>query len=140
MAEARAGGNELRNGSTEPGKVFRAMRDDPSGGPMVGPTARTLGVRPGDDLPVVGGRVNPGTGGMSVAPDSPMNLPAHRRPPQFGGSGKDPVWGIDTGSIGGDIVYRRDKPTHGLFEPAGEMSIEAFQKALADLAPRWLKL
>ena len=26
--------------------LFRAMREDPAGTPMVGPTARTLGVRP----------------------------------------------------------------------------------------------
>ncbi len=76
---------------------------------------------------------------MSVAPDRPMNLPAHRRPPQFGGTGKDPVWGIHTDLLGGDVVFRQDKPTHGLFEPAREMSIEEFQQALADLAPKWFK-
>ena len=107
---------------------------------MVGPTARTLGVRPGDDIPVVAGRVSPGTGGMSVVPDNPMNLPDHRRPVPLGGTGKDPIWGIDRGSLGGDVVYRQDKPTHGLFEPAREMSLDEFQEALADLASRWFKL
>jgi hypothetical protein len=106
----------------------------------VGPTARTLGVRPGDDIPIVGGRVSPGTGGLSVAPDRPTNLPDHRRPPRLGGTGKDPVWGIDADSLGGDVVFRQDKPTHGLFEPAREMSIEEFQEALADLASRWFKI
>lgn len=118
-------------------KVYRAMKEDPDGGPMVGPTARTLGVRPGDDIPVVAGRVKPGTGGMSVAPDGPMNLPDHRRPPKLGGSGKDPVWEITIDSLGHDVVYRQDKPNHGLFEPAREMSIDEFQEALAALAPRW---
>ena len=37
------------------------------------------------------------------------------------------------------MVFRQDKPTHGLFEPAREMSIEEFQQALADLAPKWFK-
>lgn len=120
--------------------VFRAMREDPAGGPLVGPTARTLGVRPGDDIPVVGGRVGPGTGGLSVAPGVPSNLPDHRRPPQFGGTGKDPVWEIDADSLGGDVAFRQDKPTHGLFEPAREMSIDEFQEALADLASRWVKI
>jgi hypothetical protein len=77
---------------------------------------------------------------MSVVPDSPMNLPAHRRPPHWGGSGKDPIWGIDIGSLGPAVVFRQDKPTHGLLEPAREMSIGAFQKALADLASNWFKL
>jgi hypothetical protein len=90
-------------------------------------------------MPVVGGGVSPGTGGLSVAPDNPMNLPEHRRPARFGGTGKDPVWGIDVGDLGGDVIYRQDKPTHGLFEPAREMSIGEFQEALADLAPRWFK-
>jgi hypothetical protein len=107
---------------------------------MVGPTARTLGVRPGDDIPVVAGRVSPGTGGMSVAPDTAMNLPDHRRPPNFGGTGKDPVWGITIDSLGNDLIFHQDKPNHGLFEPAREMSIDEFQQALADLAPRWVQL
>jgi hypothetical protein len=68
-----------------------------------------------------------------------MNLPDHRRPAQLGGTGKDPVWGFDTGLLGRDVVFRQDKPAHGLFEPAREMSIDEFQKALADLASRWLK-
>jgi hypothetical protein len=91
-------------------------------------------------MPVINGRVGPGTGGMSVVPDSPMNLPDHRRPPQLGGTGKDPVWGIDIGSLGGDVIFRQDKPTHGLFEPAKEMSIEEFQESLAALASKWFKL
>lgn len=119
--------------------VFRAMREDPAGGPLVGPTARALGVRPGDDIPVIDGRVGPGTGGLSVAPDFPRNLPEHRRPPHLGGTGKDPVWGLDADSVAGDVVFRQDKSTHGLFEPAREMSIEEFQEALANLASQWVK-
>src|SRR5690242_21251496 len=96
--------------------VYRAMREDPAGGPMVGPTARTLGVRPGDDILVVAGQVSPGTGGVSVAPDSPMSLPDHRRPPELGGTGKDPVWGIDIDSLGDRVNFRQDKSNHGLLE------------------------
>jgi hypothetical protein len=107
---------------------------------MTGPTARTLGVRPGDDVPVVAGRAGPGTGGMSVAPDRPTNLPDHRRPPKFGGTGKDPDWEISIDSLGDDLTFRQDKPNHGLFEPAREMSIEEFQEALADLAFLWSKI
>jgi hypothetical protein len=77
---------------------------------------------------------------MSVVPDSPMNLPDHRRPPQLGDTGKDSVWKFDIGLLGGDVVFRQDKPAHGLFEPAREMPIDEFQKALADLASRWLEL
>jgi len=115
------------------------MREDLDGGPMPGPTARTLGVRPGDDLAIVNGMVSPQTGGMSVAPDQPTNLPAHRRSPQFGGTGKDPVWKLESDGLGKDLVFRQDKAAHGLIEPAREMSIEDYQQALADLSPRWSK-
>lgn len=118
--------------------VYRAMREDTNGGPMVGPTARTLGVRPGDDIPVIAGRVKPGTGGMSVALDDPANLPNHRRPPRFGGTGKDPVWEITIDRLGVDLIFGQGRPTHGLFEPAREMSIDEFQRALAVLAPMWI--
>src|SRR5262245_48897386 len=94
------------DGSCSPGgaagrMVYRAMREDPGGGPAIGPTARTLGVRPGVDIPVTSGQVQPNTGGMSVAPDRPENLPPLRRPPAYGGSGKDPVWAIRTDQLGG---------------------------------------
>jgi hypothetical protein len=107
---------------------------------MVNPSARSLGVRPGDDIPVINGRVSPGSGGMSVAPDGPMHLPDHRRPPNFGGTGKDPVWEIAIDSLGNDLIFRQDKPNHGLVEPAREMSIDEFQQALAGLAPKWVQL
>src|SRR6266849_6521093 len=80
------------SGGTARGKIlYRSMRDDPAGGPLVGPTARTLGVRPHVDIPVLVGQVRPNTGGMSVAPDHPGTLHPLRRPPAQGGSGKDPV-------------------------------------------------
>jgi hypothetical protein len=120
--------------------VYRAMQESPGGGPMIGPTARTLGVRPGVDIPVVAGRVSPGTGGLSVAPHSVMNLPDHRRPPALGGTGKDPVWGFDLDSLGSDLTFRQDKVHHGLFEPAREMSIDELQAAIAAMAPGWTKL
>src|SRR6266545_1706182 len=68
--------------------VYRAMREDAAGGPAIGPTARTLGVRPAVDVPVSSGQVRPNTGGMSVAPDRPENLPFLRRPAAYGGAGK----------------------------------------------------
>ena len=54
-----------------------------------------------------------------------MNLPDHRAPfPKFGGTGKDPVWGITIDWLGDDLIFRQDKPNHGLFKPAREMSID----------------
>ena len=134
-------GEEAHLGAPQSGRIlYRAMREDPAGGPMVGPTARTLGVRPNVDIPVVAGQVQPNTGGMSVAPDRPENLHPLRRPPAYGGSGKDPMWCIPVAALGGDLRFRQDSSTHGLVEPARPMSISELQKALQATKPSWKKL
>ena len=134
-------GEEGYSGGTAPSRiVYRAMREDRAGGPTVGPTARTLGVRPNVDIPVIAGQVRPNTGGMSVAPDRPENLHPLRRPRAYGGSGKDPVWYISIDLLGGDLQFREDSARHGLIEPARTMSIDDLQKALAATKPYWKKL
>jgi hypothetical protein len=120
--------------------LFRAMREDRAGGPMVGPSARTLGVRPQVDIPVVAGQVRPNTGGMSVAPDHPGNLHPLRRPVALGGAGKDPVWYIAVTALGSDLQFRQDSATHGLIEPARTMALDDLQKALEATKPNWKKL
>lgn len=46
----------------------------------------------------------------------------HRRPPEFGGTGKDPVWAISTDNLGPDLVYVPDSSTHGTIKPNRPMS------------------
>jgi hypothetical protein len=92
------------------------------------------------DIPVAAGQVRPNTGGMSVAPDSPAKLHPLRRPPAYGGLGKDPVWAIRIDQLGGDLQFRQDSPTHGLIEPVWDMSLDDFQQALAQTRPFWAKL
>ena len=116
------------------------MREDRAGGPMVGPSARTLGVRPNVDIQIMAGQVRPNAGGMSVAPDRPENLHPLRRPPAHGGLGKDPVWYIAIDLLGGDLQFHQDSATHGLIEPARDMPIAAFQRALEATKPCWKKL
>jgi RHS repeat-associated protein len=123
-------------GSASP-MLFRGMKNA-DGLPAVGPTARTLGVRPRSDIPVDGvGMVRPNTGGMSVAP-SPGALPPHRRPPEFGGTGKDPVWGIRADQLGPDLRYVPDGPTHGTIQPSRAMTIDEFQRALCSTGVCWV--
>lgn len=127
-------------GGTGGRMVYRAMREDTLGGPVVGPTARSLGVRSGVDIPILAGQVQPATGGMSVAPDRPENLHPLRRPAAYGGSGKDPVWCLSLDVLGGDLQFRQDTPTHGLIEPARGMSLADYEQALAATKPHWKKL
>ena len=73
--------------------MFRAMKQDSDGYPLVGRSGRMLGVRvdgPFQDLPVAkDGTVAPKTGGMSVALEESHNLPKHRLPRSLGGEGRD---------------------------------------------------
>jgi RHS repeat-associated protein len=74
-----------RVATSESQTLYRGMRTGADAAPETGPTARTLGARPNTDIPVNSdGTVQPGTGGMSVSPNSPSNLPPFRRPPEFG--------------------------------------------------------
>lgn len=120
--------------------LYRAMREDVDGLPMLGRTARTLGIRLDVDIPVVAGLVQALTGGMSVAPDHPGNLHSLRRPPAYGGRGKDPVWFIVSDDLDADLTFRLDHPTHGVIEPARSMPIGEYELALERTRPVWKKL
>ncbi|MFT4173775.1 MAG: RHS repeat-associated core domain-containing protein [Rhodocyclaceae bacterium] len=117
-------------------KIARGMVDD-DGSPKVGPSARELGARPGTDIKVdSNGNVHPNSGGISVAPN-PDSLPRHRKPPEFGGIGKDPVWEIDTSDLGNDLKHVPDSPFHGTIQPRRTMSLEEYQEALASTKDKW---
>ena len=148
-----SGGAGSGGGGGGPTLLYRAMKEGPGGQPLLGPTARTLGVRTvppsgiskpfTPDISVAGGKVKPGGGGMSVTPDDPALLPTHRKPASLGGTGSDPVWVIEEGSLGPQLQHRRDptKPTrHGYVEPAKEMSLADYEQAIAATVEFWRKL
>jgi hypothetical protein len=119
--------------------LYRAMK--PHGDrPLVEQSARGLGVRTEglvrDVNPDAEGRVHPGEG-MSVAPDDPLFLDPHRRPAEFGGTGKDPVWEISDEALPGSLVVRLDAPDHGLIEPRAPIELAAYREALAETSPEW---
>jgi len=125
------------------GPIFRGMKDD-GGKPKIEPSARGLGARPGTgprtDIPVdSNGMVHPDTGGISASP-TPDDLPKHRKPPEFGGTGKDPVWKIDTDELGDNLKYVPDKPGHGTIQPSKSMTLDEYQKALANLQDKFKKV
>ena len=124
-------------------KLFRSMKEDVNGLPMVGPGGRMLGVRTGDDptpdvLAVQDSDVIlPNQGGMSVAPDNPRHLLRHRRPQGLGGTGLDPVWSLETTELGPNLQFRQDSPTHGVIEPQRAMTLQQYQAALSATRTRW---
>lgn len=120
--------------------LFRSMRKDMDGRPLVAPTARGLGLRAAEIIVSNDGFVAPGAGGMSVSPATPLHLPPYRRPPKYGGDGKDPVWKLDTADLPNSVTYRPDEgpePTHGLLEPAWAMTLEDFELGLAETRDSW---
>ncbi|MCE9567347.1 MAG: hypothetical protein K8U57_35550 [Planctomycetes bacterium] len=129
-------------------KIYRSMTPDVDGMPVVGRSARALGIRTpieagsGDpDVTAIASDeiIQPGMGGMSVAPDDPANLPPFRRPAVLGGRGKDPVLVIDTSDLGPDLQFRQDSAKHGLIEPARPMTLTEFELALASTRAKWVR-
>jgi hypothetical protein len=122
-------------------RLYRSMKAASDGRPEPGRTARTLGVRPDIDIPVgVDGVVLGGEGGMSVAPDSPGNLPAHRRPAEHGGTGKDPIWELDVADLGDELRYREDPlmpGVHGFVEPVLPTTFDAYESAVLATRRAW---
>jgi len=117
------------------------MKVSDDGLPQPGRSARTLGVRPGVDIEIdADGLVRDGGAGMSVAPGSAMNLPEHRRPPEFAGTGKDPVWEFDSAAVGEFLRYREDPlmpGEHGFMEPSSSMTFERYESALFATREAW---
>lgn len=119
--------------------MFREMAADDAGGPANGP--EDLGVRIGVDIrPDFNGNVHPGRGGMSVAPDDPMHLHPHHRPPSLFGTGTKPVWQVARSALPILLSFRPDpkKPAlHGFVEPATEMLLLKYEGHLHETAPAW---
>ena len=125
--------------------LYRGMREDSDGKPLIGESARTLGARENVDIQTHNDNVNPNTGGMSVSPFTPFNLPTHRRPPNLGGTGSNPVWCIDVLNIEFHLLlqYRPDPANvtgHGFIEPSMEMPFTMYQTSLASTKQMWNKV
>lgn len=117
-------------------KLYRAMKADRLlNKPKIGDTARELGIRiTGEllDIKLINNYILPDDGGMSVSPNSPSNLPEHRRK-------KDPVWEIDSVYLKQfGVRYCEDKLNkHGLIKPIDEMTLPEYQQAIAKTQNYW---
>jgi hypothetical protein len=119
------------------------MKEAADGLPATGDTFGQLGVRPfranrrGDVLAAAPtDTVRPGEGGMSVAADSPGNLPAHMRPP----AAQHPIWEIDDTHLGEGLAAHPAGPPHYHVGPAREMTLAELQALLAATRTRWIRV
>jgi hypothetical protein len=142
---------------------FRGMAAQ-NEGPKIGRSTRCLGIRPGIDIDVamllVGHLDSQGhllpeaersdTGelvevaikngkGMSVS-SSIAGLPPFRKPAEFGGTGRDPLWQIDVDQIPVDIEPIQDGVTHVSLCPRATMLLERYEAALAATRLDWHKV
>ena len=123
--------------------VFRAMKEDIDGKPLVERSARALGVRIGERYPDIHidiqGQVHPKTGGMSVTPDDYGQLPNHRLPESLGGRGRDPVFSFQVVDLPSTLALRRDEPSHALVEPSKSCLFEEYEQNLHGTREDWVK-
>ena len=135
-----------------------------NGKPKVGRSARILGIRPGIDIDVAHmpqgwldekGHLHPeenrddsgskvevairNTKGMSTSL-SIEGLPPFRKPAEFGGTGRDPLWQIDESYITDDLEAVQDSETHVSIMPRTTMLLERYETALANTQDHWQKV
>ncbi|NET38841.1 MAG: hypothetical protein F6K19_43810 [Cyanothece sp. SIO1E1] len=134
------------------------------GKPKLGRSARLLGIRPGADIDVSHmrqgwldsqGYLHPeaerddsgvqvevairNTKGMSTSL-SIEGLPPFRKPKAFGGTGRDPLWQIDSKYISGDLEAVQDSAIHVSIMPKVTMLLERYEAALAKTQNYWQKV
>ena len=126
-----------------PGIVFRAMKEDFDGKPLVERSARALGVRisgPSVDIPIdEKGEVLPKTGGIFVTPDSLYLLPYIRKPKALGDEGRDPVFSFQVINLPSTLALRRDTSSHALVEPSESCLFEEYEQNLQGTREDWVK-
>jgi len=71
-----------------------------------------------------------------------MNIPVNFRPTILGGQGKYLLWGIHSASLPahGLMSNPHGSREHSFVEPVAPMTLDAYQKALADTRDEWLML
>jgi hypothetical protein len=119
-------------------KLYRVMKIDLDGKPLVGTKFGMLGVRPTDpsnknprrrpDVAAVSATdiVSPGEG-LSTSLD----------PNVFKLRPGEAVFEIDTDDLGPDLRDNPDSPPHCLVQPIAPMTLESFQLAVADTRDLW---
>lgn len=105
-----------------------------------------LGVRvPEDIFADEKGFVKPGSGGMSVAPNTAWNIPNHRRPRGMGrgsaGRINDRMYALADSAIPADKLKVRLDPQypqkHAFIEPAIVIELAGYERNLAETRNNW---
>ena len=127
-------------------QVFRAMRKDQDGLPLVAPSASALGVRPGTDIDVDdqnNALVN--DKGMSVAPTwrdlSPLRIP--KRVAKRGKGSNNTycftrgIGPFQRGAFAPGLEFAPDSKVHGVIRPTQLTPLAQFEADLAATRAEW---
>lgn len=127
-----------------PYTLFRTMRADVDGLPVLGREFSMLGVRiagPQPDMRVLDdGTIKPEAGGMSAFID-PRKMPKSLRPRTLKdkpGESPYPCFRIDEARLSVALVFRKDKDYHGLVEPRTQCTFEDYEAELGATRPEWM--
>jgi hypothetical protein len=74
---------------------------------------------------------------MSFTPENPMLLPRHKKPLSMGGTGRDPVFQLDTAKLSFLLAARLDNPRHGTVEPANKCLLTTYEQAIISTQENW---
>jgi hypothetical protein len=124
--------------------LFRTMRADAQGAPLVGRESSMLGVRiagPQVDIRILDdGTVQPATGGMSVFVD-PRKMPKPLRPrtlPDKPGESPFPCFKLEDAHLAPTtLAFRKGKDHHGVIEPRAQCAFEHYEAQLTATHPQW---
>lgn len=124
-------------------RVFRIMKKDAQGKPVIGQTATSLGIRLRDIDMDVDGKVICNDKGMSVRPvwqDSPLRL----IPKRLGGRGGDNTHCFRRGdgpfvqsACGEGLELFPDSPTHGVVRPVQTILLASYEAHLHATQQEW---
>jgi hypothetical protein len=125
-------------------KVFRVMKRDQDGLPIVGPASNALGVRPGIDIDLdQQGNAIPNDKGMSVSP-AWRDISPRRIPKRLGGQGSNSAAAFTLGSgpfqqavIADGLELLPDCATHGVIRPTQLVPLAQYEADLAGTRPNW---
>jgi hypothetical protein len=123
--------------------LFRVMRPAEDGKPLVGDEPSLLGVRcdhPSGRNDVKRGKnglIFPGTGGLSVNPDDYTRIYPTILDMALDEEEEEQVWCLQLEDLSHELAYREPRAGKGLIEPSRPMTLERFQRALADTRDAW---
>jgi hypothetical protein len=117
-------------------KLYRVMKVDADGKPVVGTRGYMLGVRP---------QGGPGRPDVTAANDSDPVTPGEGLSTSLAqGSlrigNNEAMFAIDTDALDPALMPNPDRPPHCLIEPSRPVTLAEFQQLLADTRDLWEKL